>query len=136
MWLSCRLLVSWRALVPEFLPAEQVSWKCAAQRREAGGTWLAAGDLYLTQHRLIWQPPRWTQSHRRVTASYPLSDCVSFGRGDLRPMGRYPSWGSNAWKRMRLGLATGETVELAVRRPEKAAMAISAAIDAARRPDP
>jgi len=51
-------------------------------------------------------------------------------------MGRYPSWGSNAWKRMRLELAAGETVELAVRRPKKAAMAISAAIDAARRPDP
>jgi hypothetical protein len=118
-WISpAELRVSWRAPVPEFLPGERVSWKCAAQRREGDGAWLTAGDLYVTQRRLIWQPPRWARADRRATVFYPLEDCAWFGRGDRQSMGRA------TWKRMRLELASGQTVQFTVRRPETAANAI------------
>jgi hypothetical protein len=123
--------VSWRAPVPAFNAGEQVVWKCAACRQEAGGAWSGAGDLYVTRDRLILQPPRWAPASDRDTVSYALDDCTSFRRGDLQRIGRYPTWGGQAWKRMRLELATGETVGIAVRRPKKAAEVMSRAIDAA-----
>jgi hypothetical protein len=92
---------------------------------------MAAGDLYVTQDRLILQPPRWADASHRDTVSYALGDCTSFGRGDLQRIGRFPTWGGQAWKRMRLDLATGETVGIALRRPNKAAEVISRAIEAA-----
>lgn len=111
---------------------EEVLWTCAACRQGASGLLLTAGDLHLTRDRLILQPPRWARPPDLATQSYALGECKSFQRGDLRRLGRYPTWGSNAWKRMRLELADGETVEIAVRRPKRATEAVSAAIDAAR----
>jgi hypothetical protein len=112
-------------------PGEEVVWRCAAGRQGDDGVWLAAGDLYVTQARLILQPARWAEASHRDTVSYALGDCASFQRGDPQRIGRYPTAGGHAWKRMRLELATGETVELAVRRPNKAAEVISRAIHVA-----
>jgi hypothetical protein len=50
-------------------PDEHISWKCPAQRREPGGIWQSAGELYVTEHRLIWQPPRWALAAHRATVS-------------------------------------------------------------------
>jgi hypothetical protein len=119
-------LVSLRAHSPELLPGEEASWRCVAQHQAPDGVWVAAGDLYVTQQRLLWQPPRWARRKRRATLSYPLSECTWFGRGDMRPMGH--SWGAQVWKRMRLELATGEAVVFTVRRPRKAVEIISRAI--------
>ena len=64
-----RWIMSWRATVPKLLPDEHISWKCPAQRREPGGIWQSAGELYVTEHRLIWQPPRWALAAHRATVS-------------------------------------------------------------------
>jgi hypothetical protein len=122
--------MSWRAPVPDLLPGEQVSWKCVAQRQDPGGVWAAAGDLYVTQRRLIWQAPRWARPVRQITLSYLLADCTRFVRGDSRPMGH--SWGAQVWKRMSLELTSGEVVALTVRRAKRAEQVVSHAIELAR----
>jgi hypothetical protein len=122
--------VSWRARVPDLLPGEQVSWKCVAQYQDPDGVWAAAGHLYATQRRLIWQAPRWARPARQITLSYLLADCTRFVRGDSRPMGH--SWGAQVWKRMSLELANGEVVALTVRRAKRAEQVVSHAIDFAR----
>jgi hypothetical protein len=129
---ASRRIMSWRAPAPQLQPGEEAVWSCAAQLRQPTGAWLSAGELHVTQHRLIWQPPRWAQARHRVPVSYALNECTSFWRDYTRPMGRYPSWGARPWKRMELELATGQIIELAVRRPNKAVEVISGPIVAAR----
>jgi hypothetical protein len=131
---AARWAVSWRAPAPAFGSGEEVVWKCAACRQDASGLFLTAGDLYVTQERLILQPPRWARAPRRIALSYPLGDCTSFRRGDLQRIGRSQNWGSTTWKPMLLELVSGETVGMAVRRPDTAVEVITRAIDAAHRP--